>query len=428
MKAQFGDLITEPDKLVQRKSSADLERQITDLAGHLNAGQYRFLMLIAEFDRGNFWSEAGAATSCAHWLNWKCGIDLGAAREKIRVAHALQTLPKISAAMEIGVLSYSKVRALTRVATPANEADLLALAEEHTAAHVERLVRGFRRENQSAEVARESAQFNGRSMLWFHDIDGSLVVKARLPAEAGALVIKAIEAAAHLAWGSSRPSAEATLAEVPLLAQRRADALVAVAEAALAGSSNRRAAPEHRQIVVHVDAGALAARKPGRCEIQDGPAISIETARRLSCDSTRLTLIKDSTGHPLSVGRRTRTIPPAISRALHVRDKGCRFPGCTQQRFLDGHHVRHWAEGGETRLTNLVLLCRFHHRQVHEGNVAVHRLDDGAWHFVRRCDGRTIEPAGHTRGSLQGLREVNRFLEKSRPVAPTVLRPRSVSP
>ena len=108
-------------------SKQELAARITELAGHLNAATHRWLVLLAEFDRRHGWSD-GFTKSCAHWLNWQCGIDLGAAREKVRVARALEDLPKISAAMASGGLSYSKVRELTRIATDANEKELLEIA------------------------------------------------------------------------------------------------------------------------------------------------------------------------------------------------------------------------------------------------------------------------------------------------------------
>ncbi len=129
----------------------ELEARITELAGHLNAAQHRWLVLIAEFDRRRGWSGAGIA-SCAHWLNFKCGLNLGAAREKVRVAHALQDLPRIAASMARGELSYSKVRAITRVACPATEENLLNIALHGTAYHVETIVRLYRRAQQAQEI------------------------------------------------------------------------------------------------------------------------------------------------------------------------------------------------------------------------------------------------------------------------------------
>ena len=158
------------------RTLAQLEAEITELAGHLNAAQHRWLVLIAEFDRRNGWAEAGCL-SCAHWLNFKCGIALGAAREKVRVAHALQALPKISASMSRGELSYSKVRALTRIACPETEDTLLMIALHGTAHHVERIVQQFRRAKEAEQLSREAQQYAGRSLSYFHDSDGSLVLK-----------------------------------------------------------------------------------------------------------------------------------------------------------------------------------------------------------------------------------------------------------
>jgi hypothetical protein len=174
----------------------ELEAQITELAGHLNAANYRWLSLIAEFDRRHGWSD-GATQSCAHWLNWKCGIDLGAAREKVRVAHALDQLPRISAAMSRGELSYSKARALTRVVCAQTEEYFLSIALHGTADHVEKLVRHYRRAKEAQELSREARQQAARSVTYFYDEDGSLVLKGRLPPEIGALVIKALDAAVN---------------------------------------------------------------------------------------------------------------------------------------------------------------------------------------------------------------------------------------
>jgi hypothetical protein len=176
-------------------STRELAAQITELCGHLNAANRRWLGLIAEFDRRKGWSDS-LTQSCAHWLNWQCGIALGAAREKVRVAHALEKLPLIGAAMSRGELSYSKVRALTRVACAATEQVFLSIALHGTAHHVETIVRQYRRASEAAELSREAQQQAGRRVSWLWDDDGSLVVKARLPAESGLLLVRALEAAA----------------------------------------------------------------------------------------------------------------------------------------------------------------------------------------------------------------------------------------
>src|SRR6202045_2586115 len=175
-------------------SLAELEAQITELAGQLNAANYRWLTLIAEFDRRQGWAD-GKLPSCAHWLNFKCGLNLGAAREKVRVAHALIGLPKIAASMARGELSYSKVRALSRVACPATEEALLMIALHGTAHHVERLVHGYRRAQEAQELSSEAQQHASRRVTYGFAGDGSLILHARLPAVAGAMLIKALDAA-----------------------------------------------------------------------------------------------------------------------------------------------------------------------------------------------------------------------------------------
>jgi hypothetical protein len=376
------------DAPITEVSTPDLIDQITTLAGHLNAANARWLALIAEFDRRRAWAEWGVK-SCAHWLNWKCGIALGAAREKLRTAHALVGLPRIAGAMAEGKISFSKVRAMTRVADTSNEDYFLNVALHGTANHVEKLVRSYRRATESQELSREATQQRNQSLWWFHEPDGSLTIKGRLPAEVGALLIKALQAAED-AIPPKDVSAETRLDERLTTQARRVEALGRIAESFIAHGPAELSGGDRQQIIVHVDAQTLKHDHEGRCELEHGPALAAETARRLACDTSLITIIENEQGEPLNVGRKTRTIPPAIRRALNSRDRGCRFPGCTFTRYVDGHHIKHWAHGGETKLSNLVMLCRFHHRQVHEGRVVVTCLDDGAIRFTRP-DGATFD-------------------------------------
>jgi hypothetical protein len=378
-----GSTLVEPGLSLQ-----ELEAQITELAGQLNAANYRWLTLIGEFDRRHGWWD-GKLPSCAHWLNFKCGLNLGAAREKVRVAHALAGLPKIAASMSRGELSYSKVRALTRVACEATEENFLMIALHGTAHHVERLVSGYRRAQEAAELSREARQHSGRSVSYSYDEDGSLILKARLPAPQGEMLIKALDAAME-----SIPSTEISVDaeedwDIPHAALR-ADAMAVLAENYLAGRADSSNTADRFQVVVHVDAETLRQGTAGRCEIEQGPSIPVHTVRRLSCDASLLTLLESEQGAPLDVGRKSRSIPAAIRRALHTRDGGCRFPGCTHQRYVDAHHIEHWADGGETKLSNLVTLCRLHHRLVHEGEIIVEAQAGGGWRFLNP-DGRHFE-------------------------------------
>jgi hypothetical protein len=364
------------------RSIDELAAEICTLTGHINAANHRWLMLIAEFDRRTGWSD-GATQSCAHWLNWKCGIAMGAAREKVRVARALENLPKVSAAMASGKLSYSKVREITRVASAATEDTLLMIAEHGTAAHVEKLVRAFRRCQDAEELSREACQQRNRAVTYRYDDDGSIIITARLPAEAGALVLKALDLVVQeLPFLVNDVPAGMPRQVIPIR-ERRADALARVAESFLAHEVMEAKGTDRHQIVVHVAAETLRDRTAGCCELEHGPSMAAETARRLACDASVIALIENDDGEPLNVGRKTRTISAPLRRVLNARDKGCRFPGCCNSRYIDAHHVVHWANGGETKPSNLISLCRFHHHAVHEGGIRIEILDDGACRFVK---------------------------------------------
>lgn len=168
--------------------------------------------------------------------------------------------------------------------------------------------------------------------------------------------------------------------EAPTWGQVQADALGLIAETALHHGMDAGAAGERYQVVVHVDAAVLEnADAPGQAVVE-GARVSAETSQRLACDASRVVMRHDPDGTITEVGARTRTIPPAIRRALNHRDQGCRFPGCGS-RFGQGHHIRHWAHGGPTTLSNLTTLCRRHHRAVHEEGFQVTREANGELSF-----------------------------------------------
>jgi hypothetical protein len=171
---------------------------------------------------------------------------------------------------------------------------------------------------------------------------------------------------------------------------RRADALALVAESFVAHDVLEATGSDRHQIVVHVAAETLRDRAAGCCEFEHGPPLAAETARRLACDASVVALIENDDGDPLNVGRKTRTVSAPLRRLLNSRDKGCRFPGCCNTRYIDIHHVEHWANGGETKPSNLVSLCRFHHHAVHEGGICIEVLDDGALRFVKP-NGKSVD-------------------------------------
>ena len=367
-------------------SDADkLGAEITELCSYLYAAEARLFTLIREFDEKQYWADLGLC-SCAHWLNFKCGIGMGAAREKLRVAHALAKLRKISEGFARGELSYSKVRAMTRIADETNEDYLMMIAHHGTAHHVEKLVSKYRTAKRLQDVEIANEQYNNREVTHFYDHDGCLVIKARLPAEQGALIVKALEMAMDNDFAETDVYPKGTWPagtsdepkpEPEPIGARRADALAEIAETYLNNSESSGSTADRYQVIVHVC-------PKGTSNIEDGPHVPAGTSRRIACDSTIVAIKEDKNGEPLSIGRRSRSIPPPMRRALRIRDGGCRFPGCTNTRFVDGHHIEHWADGGETSLDNLVLLCRHHHHLVHEGGFACEKTESGEVGFRDR--------------------------------------------
>jgi 5-methylcytosine-specific restriction endonuclease McrA len=346
---------------------AALERlgdEIAELSARLDAATAHLLTLIREFDERRGWNTG--FRSCAEWLSWRIGLESGAARERVRVAHALGKLPLLSGALTRGELSYSKVRALTRIATPETESRLLTVGRAGTVAHVERIVRGWRRVDRLAEAREAGMQHRNRAFHTHYDDDGMLVIHGRLAPEVGALLRQAL----HAAWDTLFREKAGNTFESD--AQHRADALALMVETALHHGMEARSSGEGYQVVIHVDGGQTV--------LDDGPRVSAETSERLTCDATRTWMRHDKAGTPVEVGRRTRVIPSSLRRALEHRDHGCRFPGCGV-RHGQSHHIRHWARGGPTTLPNLVTLCRRHHRAVHEEGYQVTREADETLRF-----------------------------------------------
>lgn len=355
--------------------------RIAAMAADIEAAVCAWLLLVAEFDRREGWALEGC-TSCAAWVAWRCGLSPQAAREHVRVARRLTDLPKVRDAFARGELSFSKVRAITRVEGVEHEDELVELARNATAAQLERIVRSYRSAVRIEEGAGRAHEDRFLALEW--EDDGSVRVRGRLPAEQGALLMKAVELAAE------RLHTDAAEEPAPSpAAARRADALAVLADEALAAPAGAgRTGGDRVQLVVRVDAGALtgdgagkdAAHDAGCCELDRGPALARTTARRLACDASVIRMAERD-GEPLAVGRKTRSIPPALRRALRARDGGCRFPGCTNDRFVDAHHIRHWADGGATDLGNLVHLCTHHHRLLHEGGFSVRSTEPGVFEF-----------------------------------------------
>ncbi|MCY3813292.1 MAG: DUF222 domain-containing protein [Gammaproteobacteria bacterium] len=443
---------------------AELRCAVTDMAAHINVADWRFIKLVAAMDCRRGWDERGYC-NLGNWLDHRCGLGPCAARERIRIGRALARLPRVDAAFRDGILSYSKVRAITRVATRETEAMLLSIAHRSSAAQLESLVRTYQRVERSDGERRPSEERRGLS--WHYE-DGMLVVTAAVPAERGALLINALQkivdaraderdthyqsllgavggpeivaadgdlrvddqsdaqivpeprapdpvsheerpivaadAPGDVSAGTARDlpagadDLPAPLAfELASHEQRFADALVDMAEHSLANGASRRERRTGRryEVVLTIGRNELAAQSTAggaRYHVDPDWGIDEEDARQIACDADLTEFIQDARGNLLNYGRRRRIVPGRLLRALKLRDHSrCRFPGCPHQRHVEAHHVRHWIDGGETRLDNLVLLCSAHHRLLHHGAFHI-TADDDEVVFISR-DGEVIEPA-----------------------------------
>jgi hypothetical protein len=390
-----------------RTLAEPLARRISTLYAHINAATLELLELIRQFDQDGCYVEFNCKSTAA-WLNYACGIAPGAAREKVRVARALEGLPRIAQAFRDGRLSYSKARAITRVAEAATEPHFLNVAFHSTAAQTERIVRDWRKVAQRNRAARQAHAM--RSLDWWWDDNGMLVVKGRLPAADGALLVEALQSAIPA-------PAAAEGSDYASVSVRRADALARVASQSLAHRGSGSTADRY-QVHVHVERDRTADAPVATLE--QGPVLGDTVVQRLVCDGSLVPIVADAHGEPLRVGRRRRVVHPALKRALKARDRGCRFPGCDEVRYVDAHHIRHWANGGATALENLVLLCTRHHTFLHEGGFSVERTPE----YLRFRDraGRVVPPCAEdlTVGSSVALVQ---NVSAETPIDPTRLVP-----
>ena len=410
-----------------------LGERIAEQAAHLDAALHRLLTDLRTFDRGGGWHTQGAR-SCAHWLSWRVGWGLGTAREHLRVADRLADLPLLDDALRRGEVSYSKIRAITRVATPENEAALLEIARLSSGHQLETVCRKYR----SVLLHDADPDPEGdRQRRWVarrDTADGMVRIEAVLHPEEAALVWAALDHRAQQQCRESHRVSAETASSAPTAAPTavpdardgdahahparsrapfdRADALVQIAQGYLRGDRPDRSPIE---LVVSVPAEilrrrpavapAIAAAPPGStdavaatevpdpCDVAclaDGTCVSAEAARRLSCDCGVVEIASGEHGAPLSVGRKRRTIPGSMKRALLQRDRTCRFPGCGNRLYLEAHHIVHWADGGDTSLRNVVACCSFHHRFVHEYGCSIELHADGP-HFLDRRGRRILD-------------------------------------
>ena len=379
--------------------------EIVSLCAEIDRKEYRLIELIRELDRSRPWRH-DEIPSCAHWLNRYCGLDLVTAREKIRIARALPGLPAIKEAFRLGEISYSKVRSLTRVADFLNEKELLETAKSCSATHLAQRVKMLRQAERLQESKTAFDAYRKRSFTCHYDESGNLYFEGRLPADVGALLVQALDRATdwlfhdQARYRKRKRTDEGNVMDLSPEV-RSADALAVLAERFLADpplAEDGLNTADRYQVTVHAPAGALsdnAVLDPDDPpQVEDGPVLATETVRRLTCDGAIVRMLESGDGEPLDVGRKTRVIPPALRRAVKRRDKSCRYPDCLHARFTQVHHIEHWADGGKTCLSNLVLLCRHHHRLLHEGRYYI--VKDGIHFMFFRPDGTEIDPGRET--------------------------------
>ena len=343
-----------------------LIRVADELHRHIGAAQAALLGVVAEVDRREVWRDSGAR-DLAHWLSIRYGLSWWKADRWIKAAAALHDLPGIAHALEAGTLGIDKVAELSRFATRETEADLIPWANDVTCANVRR------RADLAVRAARtDTAEIeNDRSLrYWFDDGGRRFGLEARMPSSQGAVVARALER---------------VVAQVPPMPgeagggidARRADALQALCSQRIVDDPD----PDRATVVVHASLEALAGRSNAETEQQ--AVIPPEALQRLACDARIQVVAENRAGDAVSLGRASREPSASMIRQLRFRDRGCRFPGCGSTAFANAHHIVWWSRGGSTDLENLLLVCGFHHRLVHEHGWRVERAADGRVRWFR---------------------------------------------
>ena len=367
----------------RRARVAEHDHAIGELAAHVNAGMSEMLLQLGEFIALEGWGDH-YAKSPEEWVAWRLGVTPGDARSYVRIASRLRELPAITEAFSKGELSYWQVRAVITVATPEIEADLLNIARYSTAGQLQRIARAYKGCLDRAELERSNDRHVKRSLRYYFDDDGFLVLRGKLSPEDGRLLVEALHAAEDQL--RSELPRDPGSDDHPSADHWSADALVEVARAGLgvieSGSSGTSGSGRVPEVAVHVDVPSLINGSGERCEVAGGPALASETARRITCDAMIQAVYRDG-DKVLNLGRRHRTVTPRLRRVLEQRDLTCPFPGCDRRRYRQAHHIEHWIHEGETEPGNLVLLCFHHHRFMHEGGYSVVLHADGSAIFYR---------------------------------------------
>ena len=354
----------------------------------VTSAQHRMLKAVAACDSETVWDD-GSARDFPHWLSMQLGISSWAARRWINAAHALPDLPRISCAFESGTLGFDKVLDLSRFATPGTERTLVSWARRVSPGCVREKADASVRQSVKSAVERDRQRY---LHYWFTDDRKVLSLQGVFPGEQGAVVAKALDRlAGRLPDIIEETDTEPDEGLEGSLEVRRADALVAMCSRAITEDQDA----DRATVVVQAELRDLVAAASGDtasgCKVENGPIITADTALRLCCDSRLQTVLRDGTGNVVGIGDTSRTVPRWLMRQLRYRDGRCTFPGCEAKWFLHAHHIEHWIRGGPTDLDNLVLVCMWHHKLVHEHgwNVKLQDADTVTWY---RPNGAVFEP------------------------------------
>lgn len=344
---------------------------------------------LAEFERRGAHADDGFLSVSA-WLVARHRLAASTATRRVRMARAIDAMPQAAEAFSAGELSDAAVALLASArdvdpdAFARSEEALLQAARTLPVASLRSVIEYWRQAQDLAEAEREEdARFERRNLNVSPTLGGTVRVDGDLDPETGQDLISALRAVMD-ADARAQPGPE-----LRRPGQRRADALGQICRSWMDRSDRPAILGERPHVVVTLDLEALEGRA-GRSELQDAGPITPGAARRIACDAKVSRVITNGPTQPLEIGRASRVIPPSLRRAVVVRDGGCRFPGCGRPSgWCDAHHVRHWAEGGETSFDNLLLLCRPHHRAIHRGFGI--EMVDGVPVFTRP-DGTRLDP------------------------------------
>jgi hypothetical protein len=356
-----------------RIETREIETEICALAGQIAAASAQYLILVGEFDARRGWA-GWEVRSCAHWLSWRAGVDLHTAREQVRVAKAMRELPLITSAYLSGTVSYSKVRAMTRVATVDNEASLLQKALDAPAAHIERLCRGLKKAMRPTRGNGVDADPSVGRWRWDED-DGSLVLTARFRPEDGKRFLAALTRAEY---ERTRTEGESEGDRAALAPSNPVPAMIAIAEMVCAGMDSPVVSPA-AEVLVHL--GGIDEASHDHAHFDDGPGLDDETLAQVLCSAVMRSVGHGRLGKTVRWSSTAKAPSRTQLRQLIIRDRCCTVPGCGRTRFLHAHHVTYRSRGGKTTLDNLVLLCGEHHRALHDGYFFIEALDDQRFSF-----------------------------------------------